>query len=108
MTDQTLALIEKHALTTRKIPMVVVTRWTHRKNQILKDNEKIVEINGRDFVERTRVPDNAGFWMAKQCIGMDAQVHWNLKRDNLSPTLAEAVLKASKSTAFNINTDPLK
>jgi hypothetical protein len=97
MTDQTLALIEEHSLTIRKIPKVVITRWTHRKNQVLKDDEKLVEINGRDFVVRTRIPDNAGFWMAKKCIDMDAQVHWNQKRDNLSPTLAEAVLKASAS-----------
>jgi hypothetical protein len=94
--DTTIALIIEHGLTVRQIPFSVTTRWSFRPNKELYDGEKIVEIKGRKFVERTRVPVNAGRWMAKKCNHTDSSIRWDMKEDNLSDTLQEAVLKASQ------------
>jgi len=95
--SNTLALIIEHGLTVRQIPTCVVNRWGMRPNHVLKDNETIVTMNGRQFIETRRIPTNAGRWMAKRCEHSDTQVHWNINIDNLSDTLDEAVLKASQS-----------
>lgn len=96
--NSTLALIVEHGLTVRQIPMCVVNRWGMRPKHVLKDNETIVTVNGREFIETRRIPTHAGKWMAKRCTHSDASVVWNIKRDNLSESLHEAVLKASQTT----------
>lgn len=80
----------------RQIPLSVTSRWTARPNQKLKDNEKLVTINEREFIEETKIPANAGRWMAKKCRNTDSHVRWSIITENLSDTLHEAVLKASQ------------
>lgn len=46
-----------------------------------------------DFFVETKIPDNAGKWMAKVVKHNDTLVRWNIKTDNLSDTLEEAVRK---------------
>ena len=46
-----------------------------------------------DFYIIVKVPEAAGKWMAKVVKHNDALVRWNIKTDNLSDTLEEAVRK---------------
>lgn len=46
-----------------------------------------------DFYVVTKVPENAGKWMAKVVKHNDTLVRWDIKTDNLSDTLEEAVRK---------------
>lgn len=93
----TLDLIVKHGIMVRQIPFSVTQRWTKRPNQILKEGEELVVINDREFIVTTRIPRNAGKWMAKTCKSTSSEVRWNIKTDNLSSTLHEAVLKAAQA-----------
>lgn len=92
--NQTLELIIKHGLSVRQIPATVTSLWSATSGRALKNNEELVEKNGRTFIQETRVPANAGMWMAKKCPNSDSTVRWNIKTDNLSNTLDEAVAKA--------------
>ena len=92
--NDTLALIIEHGLTVRQIPHETVSMYGHREGSSLMKNAELVERNGRKFQRVVKVPKYAGMWMAKQCKNSWSSVEWNLERDNLSPTLEEAVLKA--------------
>ena len=71
--------------------------WRYQKGAPIIKNSEIVEQNGRKFMREVRVPEHAGKWLAKRCETTSAQVTWNIKVDNLSDTLPEAVLKAVNS-----------
>jgi hypothetical protein len=46
-----------------------------------------------DFYVVTKTPENAGKWLAKVVKHNDTLVRWDIKTDNLSDTLEEAVRK---------------
>lgn len=99
--NETLALIIEHGLTVRQIPHEVIHHWGYRSGApIMKDSE-IVERDGRKFIKQVKTPVHAGKWMAKKCINTGSQVNWNIKTDNLSDTLHEAVLKATQDETNN-------
>ncbi|APE04121.1 hypothetical protein BM526_19320 (plasmid) [Alteromonas mediterranea] len=95
--NDTLSLIIEHGLTIRQIPHKTVSMYGHRTGRPLMKDGELVERNGMTFQRVVRVPEHAGMWMAKKCQSTSAQVKWCIKRDNLSPTLHEAVLKACHS-----------
>jgi hypothetical protein len=94
--DQTLTLIIEHGLTVRQIPYEVVSHWGYREGDPILKNSEIVEKGGRNYMKQVKIPTHAGKWMAKKCVDTNSQVHWNIKNDNLSDTLQEAVLKATQ------------
>jgi hypothetical protein len=51
----------------------------------------------RKFFKYRRIPNNPGKWMAKQVNDTSTSVSWSIKKDNLSTTLEEAVLKCVES-----------
>lgn len=95
--NQTLELIIEHGLMVRQIPESVTSLWSATPPRKLKANEVLVEKNGRTFIQETRIPVHAGMWMAKKCTNTSSEVRWNIKKDNLSDTLGEAVAKAVAS-----------
>ena len=53
------------------------------------DGEKVF----RRFLRTHRIPKYAGHWMCKKVTDTNSSVRWNLKTDNLAPTLSESVEK---------------
>lgn len=82
------ALIEKHNLSIRRIPMEVQSLWSAHN---VKEGDEIVEVNGRQFVRTVKIPDHAGWYMVKQVNNTDSMVRWSYKTDNLAPTLQESI-----------------
>ena len=58
---------------------------------LLNQEDTVVTENGRKFRVSKRIPKYAGYWMCKQVLNTDSQVHWSLKLDNLAATLEESV-----------------
>lgn len=57
-------------------------------NYIFDDDTKTIK---RALTKETTIPKNAGYWMCKQVNNTSSQVSWNIKTDNLAPTLEESV-----------------
>jgi hypothetical protein len=95
--QNTLELIIDHGLTVRQIPFKKVCLWGYRDGAPIIKGAELVEENGRRFMREVRTPAHAGKWMAKKCIDTGSEVHWNIKTDNLSDTLQEAVAKATQT-----------
>lgn len=55
--------------------------------QFRYDNGKVY----RKFTTLTYVPKHAGMWMSKPCRNTNSTVQWDIKHDNVFPTLEEAV-----------------
>lgn len=74
----------------------MVSHWGYLDGDPSLKNSEIVEKGGRKYMKQVKIPTHAGKWMAKKCVDTNSQVHWNIKNDNLSDTLQEAVLKATQ------------
>ena len=89
--EKIIQLMDKHCITVRQIPRELVSVF---EIQHMKKGDEIIETkNGIKRCKRRTIPKNAGYWMAKQIDHTFSTVRWD-KKDNLSPTLEEAVLKA--------------
>jgi len=71
--------------------------WGYYEGAKLLKGAEIVEKDGCKFMKTVEVSKHAGKWMAKKSDEMSTQVTWNIKTDNLSDTLQEAVEKAVQS-----------
>lgn len=90
MSQDTLETIIRHGLAVRQIPREVVSLFSVYKP---RPDDEIVEKNGRQYIRRVRRPNHGGWWMCKQVPNSDTLVRWDIKRDNLAPTLAESVAR---------------
>lgn len=45
----------------------------------------------RKFMTDTRIPQNAGYWMCKKVTSTSSTVTWDIKKDNLAPTLGLSI-----------------
>ena len=112
----TLAEIVKHGLSIRQIPLRV---FRALEMQHFQPGDEVVEseVGGRQYdwlkrfhrnpdnyrfddaqqkvfrryARRTIVPEHAGCWMCKQVTDTGSTVVWDIRTDNLAPTLAESV-----------------
>lgn len=85
---EVLATIVQYGLSIRQIPLKVVSTYHIRH---YKEGDEIVEIKGVEYCRRTRIPANPGYWMCKQVRNTSSMVSWDIKTDNLAPTLSESV-----------------
>lgn len=89
----TCQLIEKHGLSVRQIPFEVFESY---EMSHYREGDEIIEQHfpsgrTRRLCRRKRTPSNAGFWMCKRLRDTGSLVRWNIKTDNLAPTLSESV-----------------
>ncbi|CAH7384613.1 hypothetical protein VCHA53O466_40462 [Vibrio chagasii] len=95
--QDTLTLIVKYGIMVRQIPVETTSLWGYNEkvhgSRPLKENESLVEENGRKLIKEVKRPVNGGKWMAKQATNTSSKVHWSIREDNLSDTIDEAVLK---------------
>ena len=84
------ALIEKHNLSIRRIPMAVHSLYEARH---FKPGDEIIfmEKYGRDMCRHTTVPVHAGKWMCRSVSNTSSSVVWNIKTDNLADTLEQSI-----------------
>jgi hypothetical protein len=88
-------VIQKNSLTVRCLPHVVISHWSCREGQKLKDNQQIVRVpkwGNREFIRDERVVENGGWWYVKETPNTDSTVHFNREYDKFfAPTLDEAI-----------------
>lgn len=80
--------INEHCLSVRKIPEIVVSRWSAHNP---KAGDKIVNVNGRDYVQTEKIPEHAGWYMCQSVKDTGSMVRWSMKEHHLAPTLGESV-----------------
>lgn len=85
--EEIIDTIATHNLCVRRLPEVVVSRFTAGA---IKEGDTVVEIKGRKYIEQTRTPKNAGWYMCTQVNNTDSLVRFS-KKDHLAPTLAESL-----------------
>ena len=92
----TLELIEHYGLSVRQVPHRVKETFDVRH---FKEGDELETItypsgNTRTFVVRYKYPEFGGYWMTKKVGHTGSQVSWDMKTDNLAPTLSESVFLA--------------
>lgn len=83
-----LSIIKEYGLSVRQIPEMTVSRYEMRH---FKEGDEIINVKGKDYCLRYRKPLNPGYWMCKQVQTTDSTVNWNIKTDNLAPSLELSV-----------------
>lgn len=90
-----LSIIEKHSLTVRCLPHVVVSHWTYKEGQEIKKNQEVVTLpkwNNRKFVRDEWVVTKGGWWYVKETANTNSTVRFSRKYDRFfAPTLEEAI-----------------
>ena len=88
-------IIAENSLTVRCLPHVVVSHWSYREGQKLKDGETLVvrpDLGGRTFVRTEKTVEHGGWWYVKETKNTGATVQFNRKYDKFfAPTLEEAL-----------------
>lgn len=98
-------IIEKHSLTVRCLPHVVVNHWSPYKegdenvkrvdsngNTINSKYSVVTREDGKKLLREERIVDKGGWWYVKETKNTDSTVTFNRKNDKFfAPTLAKAI-----------------
>lgn len=84
-------IIKEHSLVVRCLPDKVISVYKYREGDILSNDEEIIDKEGRKFIKRTKLVENAGLWIVKQAKNTDSTIQFSLKRDFTGNTLEEAI-----------------
>jgi hypothetical protein len=82
-------IIDKFNLSIRRLPDKVINCYDMRHHK--EGNKIITANNGRQFSQKTTIPEHHGWYMCKQINNTMSMVRWSYKEDNLSPTLEGSV-----------------
>lgn len=99
-----LEIILKYGLSIRQIPLQRVETYSMHS---YREGFEIIDVPPTKYnvegkaCRRITIPNHAGYWMCKQVNDTDSRVQWNIKRDNLAPTLEESIGKFIASLQDN-------
>lgn len=83
-------ILAKSGIVIRLIPETTVTLSAyHEKRQPLSD-EKLVEINGRKMLKRTKLNSLGGKYLITFASNQDSTVRFDLKRNGIGETIVQA------------------
>ena len=80
--------IEKYNLATRRIPDKIISCY---EIQHVQPCDEIIMHGGRQFARRTKIPKHAGMYMCKSVNSTCSTVSWDIRFDNLAPSLEESL-----------------
>ena len=87
-------IIEKYSLTVRCLPKTVTSLWgfSGKNNLRLKENQTMVNQNGRQYIKTVREVTHAGWWYVTPSQHTDSIVHFGKGyKVFFAPTLEEAI-----------------
>ena len=87
-------LIQKYSLTVRCLPKTVTSLWSFQGDYKfkLKNNQNIIEHNGRKYIKTVREVERAGWWYVTESKNTDSIVHFSKGyKVFFAPTLEEAI-----------------
>lgn len=83
-----LRIIEKYNLSVRKIPMIIVSIYEPRH---YIEGDEFFEHNGKTFIRRITVPENAGMYMVQQVNSTFSTIRWDTKKHYLARSLKKSI-----------------
>lgn len=96
-------IIQKHSLTVRCLPHVVVSHWTYREGEkvesytdgnglLRKRSVVFLEKWNRKFIREEKIVKNGGWWYVKETKNTDSIIQFSRKYDKFfAPTLEGAI-----------------
>jgi len=89
-------IIQKHSLTVRCLPHIVVSRWNYKEGdeKNLKENQTIEYSTkyNRKVIREERKANNGGWWYVKETKNISSNVQFSREYDKFfAPTLEEAI-----------------
>lgn len=79
-------------ITIRLIPMQTTSLYAFREGKALRTGEKVIERNGRKFIQEVRENSLGGKYLVTKVNGQGSNVQFNLKYDGIGDSIESAYI----------------